>query len=78
MALCSLPVLKLPDFIKPFVIEPNAPEQTVGAILLQYYDNMLHKVVHFCKKYICTKRIYALLGKVLLAISKLTNSGGAT
>ena len=33
-ALCSAPVLRLPDFTRPFVIEPDASANAVGAVLL--------------------------------------------
>ena len=33
-ALCETPVLKLPDFSKPFVMEPDAFDLAVGAIHL--------------------------------------------
>ena len=32
--LCNLPVLKLPDFEKPFVIDANACKDATGAVLL--------------------------------------------
>ena len=33
-ALCSTPVLKLPDWNKPFVLQTDASEHAVGAVLL--------------------------------------------
>ena len=33
--LCSLPVFKLPDFTKPFNMEPYASDVAVEAVLLQ-------------------------------------------
>ena len=32
-ALCSAPVLHLPDFTRPFAIEPDASANAVGAVL---------------------------------------------
>ena len=33
-ALCKTPVLRLPDFSKPFAMEPDASDLAVGAIIL--------------------------------------------
>ena len=33
--LCNLPVLKLPDFERPFVIDADACKDATGAVLLQ-------------------------------------------
>ena len=33
--LCFSPILKLPDFTKPFVLEPDALDVAVKAVLLQ-------------------------------------------
>ena len=58
-ALCETPVLKLPDFRKPFVMEPNASDLAVGAILLQKYDDgfqphcIFQQEVLACRKKLC-------------------------
>ena len=70
MALCSSPVLKLPDFTKPFVVEPDASDVAVRAVLLQLYDDGLHPVAYFCKKYVPAERNYAPHDKELLEIFK--------
>ena len=68
MALCFSPVLNLPEFTKPFIMEPDAPDVAVGAILLQYYDNRLYPVAYFSKNYVPSKRSYAPNDKELLII----------
>ena len=69
-ALCETPVLKLPDFSKPFVVEPNAFDLAVGAILLQEYDDGFHPGTYFSKKYLPAERNYVPHDKELLAIFK--------
>ena len=70
MALCSSPVLKLPDFTNPFVVEHDASDIAVGAVLLQLYDGGLHPVAYFSKIYVLAERNYAPHDKELLAIFK--------
>ena len=69
-ALCETPVLKLPDFRKPFVVEPNASDLAVGTILLQQYDDGFQPIAYFSKKYLPAERNYAPHDKELLAIFK--------
>ena len=68
--LCSSAVLKLPDFTKPFVVEPDASDVAVKAVLLQYYDNRLHSVAYLSKKYVPAETNYAPHDKELLEIFK--------
>ena len=49
-ALCENPVLRLPDFSKPFVVQPYALEKAVGGVFLQPYKEKLHPVAYFRKK----------------------------
>ena len=69
-ALCETPVLKLPDFSKPFIMEPDASDLAVGAVLLQEYDDGLHPIAYFSKKYLPAERNYAPHDKELLTIFK--------
>ena len=50
--------LRLPDFDRPFVLEPDASDVAVGAVLLQEYEDGLHPVAYFSKKYIPAERNY--------------------
>ena len=69
-AVCKTPVLKLPDFGKPFVVEPDASDLAVGAVLLYKYDDRFHPVAYFSKKYLPAERNYAPHDKESLAIFK--------
>ena len=68
--LCETPVLKLPDFSKPFVVEPDASNLAVGAVFLQEYNDGFHPIAYFNKKYLPAERNYAPHNKELLAIFK--------
>ena len=63
-------MLKLPDFSKPFIAEPDASDLAVGAILLQEYDDGFNPIAYFSKKYLPAERNYAPYDKELLAIFK--------
>ena len=69
-ALSETPVLKLPDFSKPFVVEPNASDLAVGTVLLQEYYHGFHPMAYFSKKYLPAERNCAPHDKELLAIFK--------
>ena len=68
-ALCATPVLKLPDFSKPFVMS-DASDLVVSAVLLQEYDDGFHPITYFSKKYLPAERKYAPYDKELLSIFK--------
>ena len=68
--LCFSTVLKLSDLTKPFVVELDALDVAVGAVLLQQYNDRLHIVAYFSKKYIPAERKYAPHNKELSTIFK--------
>lgn len=58
----SLPVLAFPNFSKPFVVETDASEAIIGAILLQES----HSITYFSKKLNPTMKKYQhMLGSYL-------------
>ena len=74
-ALCETPVLKLPDFGKPFVLEPDASDLAVKAVFLQEYDDGFHPIEYFSKKYLPAERNYVPHNKELLVIFKACMNG---
>ena len=66
--LCNPPVLKLPDFERPFVVDTNACKDATGAVLLQEYSDGLHPIVYHSSKYAPAERSYGGGEKELLAI----------
>ena len=70
LVLCFSPVSKLSDFTKLFFVEPNALYIAIGSVLLQQYNNKLHPVAYFSKRYVFSERNYAPHDKELLAIFK--------
>ena len=49
-ALCSAPILQLPDFHKPFVINTDASEVAVGAVLQQDFGRGLQPIAYESRK----------------------------
>ena len=48
--LCSAPVLKGPDFNKPFILQTDASERGIGAVLSQLDDNQEEHPIAFFSK----------------------------
>ena len=67
-ALLSRPILKLPDYSKPFVLETDASNVGVGASLMQKYEDKLHPIAFASKKLTAAERKYSTLEKECLAI----------
>ena len=62
--------MKLPYFIKLFIVDLDALDVALRAVLLQKYDERLHYMVYFSNKYIPAERNYASHDKELLEIFK--------
>ena len=66
--LCSDPVLRSPDFTRPFVLQTDASERGVGAVLSQLDDNGDdHPVAYFSRKLLPREK-YSTVEKERLAI----------
>ena len=68
-ALCSSPVLRSPDFTKHFVLQTDASDRGIGAVLSQY-DEMGHDqpIAYFSKKLLPAEERYSTTEKECLAI----------
>ena len=53
--------MKLPDFTKLFVVEPDASDIAIGAVFLQKYDDRLHSVVYFKNNILLLKKTMPLI-----------------
>ena len=66
--LTSLPVLRAPDFSKPFVVQVDASDRGVGAELKQEFDGHLHPVAYMSSKLKKHQQSYSTIEKECLAI----------
>jgi hypothetical protein len=69
-ALSHKPVLRLPDFTKPFVVEVDASERAVGCALLQEHDGKLFPVSYASRKLLDRERNYSCIERESLALVK--------
>ncbi len=69
MAFTSAPILIHPDPAKPFIVETNASDFALGAILSQFgIDGLLHTVAFYSRKLTSAEINYPVYDKELLAI----------
>ena len=74
---CSSPVLKSPDFTSQFMLQTDALNQGVGAVLSQRDEHGSdHPVAHFGKKLLPREVRYSTVEKECLAIRQATHSFG--
>ena len=66
--LISVPVLKAPDFSKPFVIQVDACDRGVGGVLMQEHESRLHPVAFMSHKLKKHQENYSTVEKECLAI----------
>ena len=67
--LCSAPVLRRPDFKQPFILQTDASERGVGAVLSQHDDmGQEHPVAFFSRKLLPREERYSTIEKECLAI----------
>ena len=67
--LCSAPVLCAPDFTKEFILQTDASERGVGAVLSQEDEERVdHPVAYFSRKLLPREERYSTIEKECLAI----------
>ena len=72
-ALAGYPVLKAPDFSRPFEIYSDAADTGIAAVLMQEHDKVPLPVAYYSRKLLPRERNYSAIEKELLAlISALT------
>ena len=67
-ALCSETVLHTPDFSRRFVLQTDASEVGLGAVLSQIHDGMEYPVTFVSRKLLPHERNYATIEKECLAV----------
>ncbi|MGH0125953.1 UNVERIFIED_CONTAM: hypothetical protein FKN15_025173 [Acipenser sinensis] len=67
-ALCSSPVLVVPDFSKEFLVQTDASEVGLGAVLSQEVDGVEHPIMFLSRKLEDREHNYAVIEKECLAI----------
>ncbi|SAL95633.1 hypothetical protein, partial, partial [Absidia glauca] len=67
---CTAPILQHPDHTKPFILETDASDFAIGAVLFQRgtHDDHLHPVAFFSRKFKAPEINYEIYDKELLAI----------
>lgn len=71
--ICEEPVLRMPDFSRPFFLETDASDYAIGAELYQRFDDGRHPVGFFSKKISGPALNYPIHDKELLAIIEAFN-----
>ena len=72
----ALPVLALPNSDKPFIVETNASDFAIGAVLLQVGDdNLEHPVAFFSRKILLSETNYPVHNKEMLALISTLENG---
>lgn len=67
--LVEAPILMAPNFQKPFVVQRDASEYGIGAVLIQEVDDgMLHPVSFFSKKLFPQEKSFSVPEKECLSV----------
>ena len=66
--LTSEPILRIPDLSKPFVVQADASQFSIGAVLMQQHDGILLPCYYASRKLLDREVQYAIIEKECLAI----------
>ncbi|CAM4562362.1 unnamed protein product, partial [Caretta caretta] len=67
-ALCSNPVLIAPDFNKEFILQSDASEVGLGAVLSQMVGDEEHPILYLSRKLLPREQKYAVVERECLAV----------
>ena len=67
-ALCSEPVLRMPDFTSEFTLQTDASDRSLGAVLSQTVDGKEHPIVFLSRQLKPHEEHYATIEKECLAV----------
>ena len=67
-ALSKAPVFRLPDLDREFVLQTDASDVGIGAVLMQRYDGTLFPVSYASRKLLPRERNYSVVGRECLAL----------
>ena len=67
-SMCRSPVLHSPNFNKPFLLQTDASDRGVGAVLSQQNSDGDHPVAYFSKKLLPREERYSVIEKECLAV----------
>ncbi|XP_023814763.2 uncharacterized protein LOC111947970 [Oryzias latipes] len=62
------PILHSPDFNKPFILQTDASQRGIGAVLLQYTSDDRHPVAYISRKLLPREIHYSIVEKEALAV----------
>ena len=68
LVLITAPILAHPDFSKPFILDTDASDQAIGAVLAQRFDNIERVVAYASRTLMKTECKYCVTRKELLAL----------